>query len=77
MEPTTQPDAVRHVSSTLELAVVDRAVLALQVAASPLAAVLEESLEVTIDGVEPTVPVREIAASTGRVHLVDAGPGRL
>jgi transglutaminase-like putative cysteine protease len=77
VEPTAQPDAVRHVSSTLELAVVDRAVLALQVAASPLEAVLQEALEVTIDGAGPTVPVREIAAAAGRVHLVTSGPGLL
>jgi transglutaminase-like putative cysteine protease len=70
--------AVRRVACHLEFELATPAVLALQVAAASIAGdVLEERLDVTVDGDE-TAPVSEVAVDRGgRMHVVHAAAGRL
>lgn len=77
MDPTERLLPLRHVSCQLEFDVADAAVLAVQVAASPLGAIVDERLDVTIDGAPPGAPVDELSTARGRVHVVRAQAGTL
>jgi transglutaminase-like putative cysteine protease len=71
--------AIRRVACHLEFELATAAVLALQVAAASSAGdVLDERLDVTVDGAETAPPVSEVAADRGgRMHVVHADAGRL
>jgi transglutaminase-like putative cysteine protease len=71
--------AIRHVACNLEFEVSSAAVLALQVAAATTAGeLLDERLDVRLDGAATDHPVSEAAADQGgRMHVVHAGVGRL
>jgi transglutaminase-like putative cysteine protease len=71
--------AIRRVACHLEFELATAAVLALQVAAASSAGqVLDERLDVTVDGAETALPVAEVAGYRGgRMHVVHADVGRL
>jgi transglutaminase-like putative cysteine protease len=71
--------AIRRVACHLEFELTTAAVLALQVAAAASAGdVLDERLDVTVDGTWTASPVSEVPASRGgRMHVVHADVGRL
>lgn len=73
------PAAVRHVLCHLGLEVSGGAVLALQVAPAASAGdILDERLDVTIDGRPARPPVAEVATEErGRIHVIQAGTGTL
>jgi transglutaminase-like putative cysteine protease len=71
--------AIRRVDCHLEFEVTTPAVLAVQVAvASTAGDILGERLGVTLDGLEPSQPVSEMATDHGgRMHVIHADAGRL
>lgn len=71
--------AIRRVACQLEFQLSTAAILALQVAAASTAGdVLDEHLDVSLDGVQTAPAVSEVATDRGgRMHVVHAGAGRL
>ena len=79
MPPSFAAGAIRHVACNLEFEVSSAAVLALQVAAASTAGdVLDERLDVSLDGADTGLPVSEAATDWGgRIHVIHADAGRL
>jgi transglutaminase-like putative cysteine protease len=79
VSPPSAGGAVRRVACQLEFDVSSAAVLALQVAAASTAGdVLEERLDVSLDGRQVAQPVSEVATDRGgRMHVVHSDAGRL
>ena len=79
LAPSSAAGAIRHVACNLEFEVSSAAVLALQVAAASTAGdVLDERLDVSLDGAATNRPVSEAATDGGgRLHVVRADAGRL
>jgi hypothetical protein len=75
----SESGSLRDVGCEFVLAITEAAVLAFQVApASTAGAVVEERLEISIDGGRVLTPVAEIAGDhDGRIHLVSAPRGML
>ena len=71
--------AIRRVACRLEFELSTAAVLALQAAAASTAGeVLDERLDVSVDGAETGPPVSELATYRGgRMHVIHADAGRL
>jgi transglutaminase-like putative cysteine protease len=79
LSATRLPGHIRNVGCDLSFDVADHAVLALQIAPATTAGeLLEERLDVTVDGCAPAEPVEELRADLGgRTHVVRASAGRL